>query len=164
MKKHETDKDIAETPALYRDSLMDSIHVVLTPHLEQGIGLKLFQTFNYTRVYQTGDILKSHTDRESGEISITINLGYKSAEPWPIFLEAGGTTHEFAMEPGDALVYRGVECPHWREEFTGDHHAQLTLHFVDQNGPYTEFKYDEAYLRSRGELEGELGVMHAKDL
>ena len=34
---------------------------------------------------------------------------------------------------------------------------------VDQNGPYTEYKLDEAYLRSCGELVGDLEVMSVKD-
>jgi hypothetical protein len=41
------------------------------------------------------------------------------------------------------MFYRGVECPHWREPLNGDHVAQVFLHYVDQNGPYAEWKYDK---------------------
>jgi hypothetical protein len=43
-------------------------------------------------------------------------------------------------------VYRGCEVEHWREEFRapqGSYHVQVFLHYVDANGPYSEFKFDK---------------------
>jgi hypothetical protein len=48
-----------------------------------------------------------------------------------------------SLNPGDGLIYRGCDCYHWREPFAGDHLAQVFLHYVDQNGPNTEWKYDK---------------------
>lgn len=48
-----------------------------------------------------------------------------------------------AMKPGDAAVYRGIECPHWREPFQGELAAQVFLHYVEQNGRYAEWKFDK---------------------
>lgn len=47
------------------------------------------------------------------------------------------------LEAGDALLYRGIECPHWRTHFEGDHQAQVFLHYVDQQGPCAEWKFDK---------------------
>jgi len=152
-------QELKNTPAKYCDLLMNSIQDVIKPLLEEGIGIKLFPSFTYLRVYQPGDSLAPHTDRPSGEISITLNLGCSSEKAWPIFLEVNGTNHEVVMQPGDALIYHGIESSHWREEFTGEHHTQLTLHYVDQNGPYTEHRFDEAYHRSKGVLQGDLEIM-----
>jgi PKHD-type hydroxylase len=48
------------------------------------------------------------------------------------------------MEVGDAVVYRGMEKQHWREKYTeGKWQAQVFLHYVDQDGPHAEWKYDK---------------------
>jgi PKHD-type hydroxylase len=47
-------------------------------------------------------------------------------------------------EVGDAVVYYGQEKVHWREKYTeGEWQAQVFLHYVDQNGPNAEWKYDK---------------------
>jgi len=74
--------------------------------------------------------LKKHRDRPSCEISVTVMLGSDGTK-WPIYMD--GT--ELNLEPGDAGIYLGCEVEHWREEFTGDWHAQTFLHYVDKNGP-----------------------------
>ncbi|MGA7235113.1 MAG: hypothetical protein WBY44_05520, partial [Bryobacteraceae bacterium] len=43
----------------------------------------------------------------------------------------------------------GCDCYHWREPFAGNHLAQVFLHYVDQNGPNTEWKYDKRSRLSR---------------
>ena len=45
--------------------------------------------------------------------------------------------------PGDALLYRGIELPHWREAFDGDRMAQVFLHYVDRDGPHRDWAYDK---------------------
>jgi hypothetical protein len=40
------------------------------------------------------------------------------------------------------LVYNGTELNHWREEYQGSEQMQCFLHFVDANGPYADYKYD----------------------
>jgi hypothetical protein len=39
------------------------------------------------------------------------------------------------MNPGDAVVYRGIDCPHWREAFNGEFAAQVFMNYVDQMAP-----------------------------
>ena len=51
---------------------------------------------------------------------------------------------EIKMEIGDAVMYRGCDIYHWREPYKeGKWQAQVFLHYVDQNGPYAEWKYDK---------------------
>jgi len=59
--------------------------------------------------------------------------------PWPIYIE--GTPLE--MNPGDAVLYLGCDLEHWREEFKGDWHSQIFLHYVDANGPYKNYTNDQ---------------------
>ena len=44
------------------------------------------------------------------------------------------------------VVYRGCDLDHWRDTFSLDEdvwHVQGFFHFVDQNGPYSDYKYDK---------------------
>lgn len=126
--------------------LFDSLLEQLTPHIENIAGKKLYPTCAYARWYAPGDELKIHRDRESCEISVTINLGFEGNQ-WPIYVghEANKQdAKQINMNVGDAVIYKGCELFHWREKYVeGQWQAQVFLHYVDQNGPYAEFKYDK---------------------
>lgn len=137
------DDQVPGTPALGGDPGMDLLLVRLLPTVEQLTSLKLFWTYSYFRVYKRGDVLDKHTDRPSCEISLTLNLGYVDSKPWPLWIQGRRGTSSIELEAGDAVLYRGIECPHWREPFEGEACAQVFLHYVDQNGPYAEWRYDK---------------------
>jgi len=59
------------------------------------------------------------------------------------FKNKHGGEVEIALEPGDALIYRGCECDHWRSKFTsGSWQAQAFCITSTQNGPYAEERFD----------------------
>jgi hypothetical protein len=128
----------------YADTLMESFLLFLHPILERNTGLNLYPAYSYYRVYRPGANLVKHVDRPSCEISTTVTLefDYQGANyDWPIFV--GGA--KCSMKPGDLVIYRGCEVEHWREVFTapeGSYHIQFFCHYVDTNGPYSEFKFD----------------------
>lgn len=125
------------------DVFMDGLLMDLLPRAEEICRLRLFPTYSYFRVYHSGDVLTRHTDRPSCEISLSLCLGYQAEKPWPLMLEGPDGISEVELAPGDALFYRGIECAHWREPLNGDHLAQVFLHYVNQDGPYAEWKYDK---------------------
>jgi len=43
--------------------------------------------------------------------------------------------NEINLEDGDAVIYRGCDVEHWRNEYKSDYHAQVFLHYVNKNGP-----------------------------
>jgi hypothetical protein len=139
------DCQVTGTPAAYGDPYMEELLEHLLPVVEKITGLKLFPTYSYLRVYQHGAVLARHTDRPSCEISVTANLGCRASHPWPIWIQSSQGAFSVAMKPGDATVYRGIECPHWREPFRGELAAQVFLHYVDQHGPHAEWKFDKRY-------------------
>ena len=118
--------------------------------VEEVNSLPLYPTYSYARLYKPGEVLTPHTDRPSCEISVTINMGQSSEEfNWPIFFALYKETPSVVsvnLNPGDAIVYRGCELPHWREEFkppsADDWQAQLFLHYVNVYGPNTHHIYD----------------------
>jgi hypothetical protein len=105
------------------DVFMDGLLLDLLPLVERASSLELFPTFSYFRVYHRGDVLEKHTDRPACEISLTLCLGYEAERPWPIVIEGRNGVSRFELEPGDGLLYRGIDCPHWRDSFDGDHAA-----------------------------------------
>ena len=139
----------------------DDLLEQLTPYFEEASGKKLLPTYSYARLYRNGEVLKPHTDRPACEISATITLN-SDGTVWPIYM-ADPATESFSvfvgkndndvdtfasnissvsMSVGDAVLYRGSEKIHWRNQFSGKWCAQVFLHYVDANGAHTDQKYD----------------------
>lgn len=137
------DPQVPNTPGCYADPLMETLLELLCPAVEQMTGLALYPTYSYFRVYKNYDELKPHHDRPSCEISVTLNLGFDAPEPWPMYFRDGDEATQVDLSPGDAIVYRGCDVVHWRERFSGEHYAQVFLHYVDQHGPCAEWKFDK---------------------
>ena len=60
-------------------------------------------------------------------------------------------------------IYRGIELEHWREKFEapeGSWHVQAFLHYVDANGPHSEWEYDKRI--SIGHLNNSNSVLAKK--
>jgi hypothetical protein len=151
--------------AIHGAPVFDALLEHLVPMFEQASGKKLFPTYAYARLYVPGEELKIHTDRPSCEISATVTLGFEG-NVWPIYMadyDETKTTEQrigekekpywlknisrVDMEVGDAVLYRGQDKVHWREKYTeGKWQAQVFLHYVDQDGPNTEWKYDKRKL------------------
>jgi len=126
----------------YGDPLMDTVLSLFTDAMSVYTGLELLPNYTYWRLYEHGSDLKKHVDRLSCEISVTICLGEDNSMVdtemypdyhWPIFVESNGQNIPVPLEPGDALIYKGTEVPHWREPFKGTHQAQLFMHYNDKN-------------------------------
>jgi hypothetical protein len=137
------DGQVPDTPCSYGDRMMDGLLNSMLPEVQTISGLLVFPTYSYIRVYKKGDVLKRHVDRPACEISVSLCLGYDAAEPWPLWIEGPQGTRGVTLEKGEALLYRGMECPHWRDEFHGKRLAQVFLHYVDQHGPNAEWKFDK---------------------
>ncbi len=137
------DAQIADAPVAYGDPHLDTLLEKVRGRVEQATGFGLWPTYSYLRVYKRGNLLKAHRDRPACEISMTVNLGMSPEEPWPIWIAGPMGIASVSLNPGDGLIYRGCDCYHWREPFAGNHLAQVFLHYVDRNGPHTEWKYDK---------------------
>lgn len=124
------------------DFIMDGLLNDMAPRVEHQTGLAVWPTYSYFRVYRHGDILRRHVDRPACEISLTLCLGFVASSTWPIWIEGPAGADRVELEPGDALLYRGIECPHWREPFDGDTAIQVFLHYVEREGRYADWKFD----------------------
>jgi hypothetical protein len=157
-KKTVTDEQCPKSQAIHGTVTFDKLLEDLTPHFELASGLKLFPTYSYARLYNSQDEeLKVHRDRPACEISATLTLDFEG-DVWPIFMgnnEDKTNATEVKMEIGDAVMYRGCDIYHWREAYKeGKWQAQVFLHYVDQNGPHAEWKYDKRESLGMSKTEG----------
>ena len=124
------DEQVPNTYSHYSDIAMETLLMEVKPVMEKHTGLKLSPTYSYARIYKEGDVLASHKDRSSCEISTTLNLG---GDDWRIYLDPTGKQGQAGVKvklnTGDMLIYSGCDLEHWREEFTGKHCGQVFLHY-----------------------------------
>lgn len=126
----------------YADAASETLLLELKPAMERATGLGLLPCYSYLRIYGPGAVLPRHLDRPSCEISASLALGIRAPSLWPIGVRADGEDRPIGLAPGDMLVYRGADVPHWRDPFQGEWCVQTFLHYVDANGQYTDFKFD----------------------
>jgi hypothetical protein len=144
----EPDGQVPNTYSQYGNIAMETLLLKCQPIMEKTTGLKLDPNYTYARIYKKGDELKRHKDRFSCEISTTMNLG---GDKWPIYLSPNENVGvadgkkitnvskakgvKVDLEPGDMLVYRGMELEHWREKFKGKECVQVFLHYNNRKTP-----------------------------
>lgn len=140
------DNQVSNSHSVYGDKLMESLLLKLQPSIEYATGLELLPTYSYYRVYREGNELKKHKDRPSCEISATVCFNYNyvgnPTYEWPMFVKG----KPLLLEPGDAIIYRGMEVDHWRDPFQITrigYHIQGFFHYVDKKGPHTEHALDK---------------------
>lgn len=125
----------------YGDTVTDSLLITKKPLMEKETGLELFPTYTFWRMYTYNADLKKHKDRPACEYSVTVKINSCGVQ-WPIYMEG----NKIELENGDAVVYRGMELEHWRDNFEGDWHSQVFLHYVNKNGPHKEWLKDKRIL------------------
>lgn len=144
------------------DYLMETILDMSTPVVEQNVGKKLWPTYSYFRIYDKEADLPIHKDRPSCEYTVALCLGCDPIDkPYEIFVGSKDDESDYKyfdehrkltrlkiegkypMLQNDALLFKGMDKLHWREVCEHDHFITVFLHYVDQEGPYKEFKYDK---------------------
>jgi hypothetical protein len=115
----------------YGDPATDTLMLIKQKLMEEKTGLKLLPTYTFWRMYTHLAELTKHKDRPACEISVTVQIN-SDGTPWPIYV--GGK--KILLKNGDGVIYKGTKVDHWREEFTGDWHSQVFMHYVDANGPH----------------------------
>ena len=154
-----------------------SIHSGIRRKLEKAIGCKLYNTYYYDRFYYPGQELTRHADRDACEISVTVHISTNLPEPeskWPICIKTPdtytdetkaeilvpGEERSVSLEPGDGMIYKGCERPHWRDPMpaprrrkrdiilrrpeTEWYYHQIFFHYVLQDGKRAHCAWDRA--------------------
>lgn len=134
--------DLCEnTFARYSPLMMEALAVQIQPQIEEAVGMKLFPTYSYARVYYKGSDLKYHFDRASSEVTVSVCL--KQDAIWPLYVKNDeGVSHEINLEVGDAGIYSGRKHAHWRNPLQAEKHVQCFLQYVNAEGDDAWLKYD----------------------
>jgi hypothetical protein len=140
----------------------------LTPAMCALAGREVLPTYNYFRLYRKNDICRTHTDREACEHSLSLTLGYSDGLLWPFdvgrdYTDVSGVIEDgfgaapyatIAMQPGDAVIYRGVNRRHGRVTPNPNRwSAHMFLHYVDRAGPHATHAFDALEAPSAGALQ-----------
>lgn len=127
---------------LYNDQEANRIFALLTPLAEEIFGVSLIPTYTCMRRYFKNQTLEKHTDRDSCEYSVTINLAASTNKNWPIWFQINNKDVQFDLTPGDGCFYKGIELTHWRDKCPTDWYLQIFCHWVDPNGPFKHHAND----------------------
>lgn len=125
----------------YGDPLIEVLLLKLKPKIESIVNKELEPTYTFSRLYAGSDELKVHTDRESCEYSVTINIANVGNQN-PVIMNG----QDYVLQPGDGVVYLGCEIPHARKPLNTTNtqmNVQIMLHYVDKNGEFSNYKYDK---------------------
>jgi hypothetical protein len=131
----------------YGDPLFDTLMKLIHSDIERDLDLKLNYNYSYLRFYTEGNDMKEHVDRESCEVSLSMCMGYDNSNVdtekypnynWPMWLghENSDDKLPISLEPGDALLYRGCNISHFRENLLGLNHAQVFMHYNETEGKF----------------------------
>jgi hypothetical protein len=123
------------------DLVTETLLKSLLPIIEKHSEMKLYPTYSYVRIYQKGDSLIKHKDRNSCQVSATLNIG---GATWPIYAQLdSGPKQKIILEAGDMMVYAGCDVTHWRTPLKEKECVQVFLHYNDQKGILEDHhKYD----------------------
>ena len=128
----------------YADPLIEVVLKACKHNVETAVKKVLLPTYSYSRIYQPGEELKPHTDRQSCEYSVTVNVANKGGVS-PFFTQyQDNPVQEHMLNPGDAIIYKGCEVRHWRNPIEENClNIQFMLHYVDKYGPYANYSLDK---------------------
>jgi hypothetical protein len=158
------------------------IHTGIRKKLEKELGRKLYNTYYYDRYYFPGQALTKHADRDACEISVTLHISTNlpdDLKDWPIKIKTPdvytdksksailvpGEERSCVLNPGDGMVYKGCERPHWRDPMPTPsdpvtnlfrnkkkkkdkkseyYYHQIFFHYVLQDGERAQCAWDRA--------------------
>jgi hypothetical protein len=168
---YELETQVEGSLACYWHPQYRSIHSGIRLKLEKILKRQLYNTYYYDRFYFPGQALTRHADRDACEISVTVHVSTNLKQPWPIWIKTPdtygddkktnvikvGENRSVNLSPGDGMVYKGCERPHWRDpmpsEYTrtwygkrvekeGLYYHQIFFHYVLANGIRSHFAHD----------------------
>lgn len=151
----EEEQQVNGSLARYSHPKYKGAHTYVRRELEKQIGRKLYNTYYYDRFYFPNQELVRHTDRDACEISVTVHIGTTLKECWPICIQTPtGESRALCLNPGDGMVYKGRERPHWRDPMPGkskgwfnkkeDYYHQIFFHYVLADGYFAHCAFDAA--------------------
>jgi hypothetical protein len=132
------DDQVARRHFAHNEAVARYFHAQLANAVSDVARTVVKPSYAYLAAYESGATLDRHTDREQCEYSITICIDATpepdEQAPWPVYLGVYDGTMAVWQYLGDALLYRGRQLPHHRDELPyGQSSTSLLLHYVDES-------------------------------
>jgi hypothetical protein len=144
------EEQVEGSTSRYYWPLYKFVHSQIRLKLEEAIGKKLYNTYYYDRFYNPEQALTIHTDRPACEISVTVHVSSNISTPWAIWIKTPdtysddkkteivkkGENRSVILNPGDGMIYKGCERPHWREPMPTEYRRTWYGKRVEKEGLY----------------------------
>jgi hypothetical protein len=123
---------------MHNEGVARFVHHQLTSVVNQMAGRRLKPSYVYFASYQAGAELQKHIDRPQCEYTVSLCIDFSPEpsreSPWPLQLESASESIVVYQAIGDALLYKGCELAHFRDELPhGCTSTSLFLHYVDED-------------------------------
>lgn len=146
--------------SFYGDPVAQALLHSLTKRISDVTGLDLVPAHAFTSLYAPNSELKRHKDRPELQYTASLLVCTDDPEPWPIYVDMkdGSEPLELIAKPGDFLMFRGLDFPHWREK-TNHNHIMIFFHFAERS-QYEALggaeHYESVYTYSRNEFMNDI--------
>ena len=172
----EVEQQVEGSLARYWHPQYRTIHSGIRKKIEKEIGRKLYNTYYYDRYYFPGQELTKHADRDACEISVSIHISTNlpdDLKDWEFKIKTPdtytdkkksqvlvpGEERAAILNPGDGLLYKGCERPHWRDSMPTPskkkkifgkeskveyYYHQIFFHYVLQDGERAQCAWDRS--------------------
>ena len=174
--QHEpVERQVEGSLARYSHPQYTIIHHGIRMKLEKILDRKLYNTYYYDRYYFPGQALTKHADRDACEISVTVHISTNlpdDLKDWPVKIKTPdtysddtkqtvvipGEERSCILNPGDGMIYKGCERPHWRDPMPTPrvrkrdkwlrrkqpeyYYHQIFFHYVLQDGKRAHIAWD----------------------
>ena len=156
-KHNPVEEQVRGALARYTHPFYKEAYTIIQKNIEETLNDPLFKTYYFDRFYYPGQFLRYHTDRPSCEISCTVHCSTNLKDRWPICIRRpDGTVGKVYLKPGDGMIYKGCERPHWRPKMPGVkrnkirrllgmdslYYHQVFFHYVLANGSRQKYAGD----------------------
>jgi hypothetical protein len=109
-------------------------HHQFTKIISRIVGEAIKPSYTYVSAYREGSVLGAHVDRKQCEFTVSLLIedeDVSSTEAWPLWFQLHEGKMAVTQKTGDAVIFRGCELPHWREQSSTPHTSTVLLfHYV----------------------------------
>ena len=119
--------------SVYSDPTIESLLMFLQPKIEKVYGKELIPSYSFWRTYFKNQCLPPHKDREACEVSVSLCIDASDKKNiWGMYIDG----LEYKTQTGEAVIYKGIEQEHWRNDLEYNWHRQVFLHYIEKGGKY----------------------------
>jgi len=128
------DDQVERRHGWHNESVARFFHHQLTDFVSRVAGEPVKPAYSYSSAYRGSAALGAHMDRRQCEYTLSLLVDHSSAsspDPWPLWFLGPRGKVSVTLQPGDAVLFRGCELPHWRDAAPEDQdQIMLLFHWV----------------------------------